>query len=232
MEELKKHIASLKYEAPIRREKININQQNFNNALFKKMTEMVKTRSSGSKSIEIIEEMKPTYSQIYRYLNNDYSLEEEKKHISLQPWNLNKGLFLIGDFGRGKTLLLDLIFESRQQLGILGRYTTAFELSKYYTQDQKTFENLTNGECSFFLDEIGDEPKETLHFGNAENVAYRAMKLFFDKVEKQSNKHRFFGTSNLGQGELIDRYKERIWSRIVGNCNIIIFGDGIKDFRK
>lgn len=231
MENLNAYIKQLENTERIKRPQI-AKQSNLNRAMIIRLSQMVKERTAGAKGLQIPKELNETYLQIFRYLNNDYSLEVEQKHISVQKWNLDKGLFLIGNFGLGKTLLLDLIYSNRGQLGISGRYATAFELSQYYVSDSKKFDELTSAEHSLFLDEIGDEPKETLNYGNAENVAYRGMKLFFDKVEKQGNKSRLFATSNLGQKELIGRYDERIWSRIVGNCNIIVFGAGLKDFRK
>ncbi len=229
MEDLEKYILEFK---PAEDRPPLTDQSKLNKYLIESLSIMVHDKSGGTKKFLMAPDLKKTYSQIFRYLNNDYSLTNDIDHVSIQPWDLNKGIILIGNFGRGKTLLLDLIFKQRQKLKILGRYCTAYELSVMFNSDKKRFEDLTNAENCLFLDEIGDEPKETLNFGNSENVAYRAMKLFFDKVEKQKEKQRFFGTSNLGQAEIIERYDERIWSRIVGNCNIVVFGSGIKDFRK
>lgn len=230
MEDLSKYILRF---TPKEKKELLHDQSALNKALIKKLCAMVAKRSNGKKQFILVDEMKQTYLQIFRYLNNDESLQDESKHVSIQPWNIDKGLMLIGNFGRGKTLLLDLIYENRMHLSLTGRYCTAFEMSRYFNDDKKKFEDYTSGSSCLFLDEIGDEPKETLNYGNAENVAYRTMKLFFDKVEKQEkDKVKFFGTSNLGQSDLIERYDERIWSRIVGNCNIVVFGSEIKDFRK
>lgn len=229
MEDLKKYLAQFEEQAAP--EQIT-EQEKMNNFLIKSLCGMVYKRSGGAKQFELVKELGPTYNEIFMYLNRNSEITDLKQFSSIQPWSLNKGLFLIGNFGRGKTLLLDLIYLNRDKLKLPGNYSTAFELSRAYVQDPKKFEELTSGESCLFLDEIGDEPKETLNYGNAENTSYRAMKLFFDKVEKQQKKVKFFGTSNLGKDELISRYDERIWSRIVGNCNIVVFGGGIKDFRK
>jgi len=229
MEDLRKFLKS--FETTQKRKPLT-NQDKLNEYLITHLCQVVHKRSAGKKEFVLVDEMIPTYYEVFRYLNNDYTLEQQKKHCTIQPWNLNKGIFFIGNFGRGKTLMLDMMYQLRDKLNILGKYMTAYNLSVDFTQDNKKFEQFCNGETNIFLDEIGDEPKETLNYGNAENTTYRAMKLFFDAIEKQSDKKRFFGTSNLGHRELIERYDERIWSRIVGNCNIIVFGSEIKDFRK
>ena len=229
MEDLTKYI--LEFQDKKKVEKLT-DQEKFNKLLVNSLSHLVHVRSNGSKIFKIAPELNDTYMQLFMYLNRDLEVENIKNHVTIQPWKLNKGVFLIGDFGRGKTLLLDTIFLKREPLKIKGNYCTAFELSEHYVKDNNKFKQLTNGENSLFLDEVGDEPKETLNYGNAENTTYRAMKLFFDKVEKQKEKQRLFATSNLGKNELVERYDERIWSRIVGGCNIIVFGKGVNDFRK
>jgi DNA replication protein DnaC len=229
MEDLKKYL--IQFDEKIIIEKLT-EQSKINDYLVKTLCQMVHFRSGGQKEFKVVSGLESTYNQIFMYLNQNKDVCDLKNNITVQPWDLSKGLLLIGNFGRGKTLLLDMIYSQRRKLKISGKYITAFELSQSYFQDQKKFDELVSGESSLFLDEIGDEPKEITNYGNSENTTYRAMKLFFDKVEKQSEKSRFFGTSNLGQTELIQRYDERIWSRIVGNCNIIVFGGDLKDFRK
>ena len=229
MEDLKKYITEITQKTEL--SKIG-NQEKCNEHMIKLLSEMVQERSNYKRNFEIIDGLNDTYLQIFMYLNRNKDLLSIKNHVSIQPWSLDKGLLMIGNFGRGKTLILDAIYSRRDVFKITGRYATSFEVSQYFVQDLEKFNALTSGASCLFLDEIGDEPKETLNYGNSENTTYRAMKLFFDKIEKQKNKVKFFGTSNLGKDEIIKRYDERIWSRIVGNCNIIVFGMNIKDFRK
>lgn len=229
MEEITKFIVDFGKEQPI--EQIT-DQGKMNEYLTKYLCSMVYNRSGGASKFEVSPEMQETFIQIFMYLNRNHELLNRKNRVTIMPWDLSKGLFLIGKFGRGKTLVLDMIYKNRDKLKTPGNYITAYQLSRAFVQDHKKFEEFTSAEHCLFLDEVGDEPKETLNFGNAENTTYRAMKLFFDSVEKQKNKSKLFATSNLGKDELIERYDERIWSRIVGNCNIVLFGLNDSDFRK
>ena len=229
MEDLKKYIKIFVVNDEV--EQLT-DQEKLNNLMMSQLCYLVQQRSNGLKNFQVVDGLNETYAQIFMYLNQNKELLSIKNHATIQPWSLSKGLLLIGNFGRGKTLMLDAIYQQKQKLRVLGRYATAFKMSQYFVKDMEMFNALTSGNTCLFLDEIGDEPKETLNYGNSENTTYRALKLFFDNLEKQQNKVKLFATSNLGKDEIIKRYDERIWSRIVGNCNIIVFGSQIKDFRK
>ena len=119
MEDLRKYIT--KFSERVVREKLTNDQEKFNQFCISYLSKMVHDRSNGKSQFQISEGMESTYLQVFRYLNNDYELENESKHVTIKPWDLNKGLFFIGNFGRGKTLLLNFIFENRSRFKISGK---------------------------------------------------------------------------------------------------------------
>lgn len=189
------------------------------------LSKAVLRRTGGQRTFEILDKrMNDVYYQIFCYLNRNESLLKKEKSVAMSEWDIRKGLFLIGGFGSGKTLMLDFIHGNRDKLKYQGYKTTAYELSQNYTDDKARFQQAVSQRFSLFIDEVGDEPKRTMNFGNEENVIYRAMKLKLDQIESDTTDNiKLFATSNLSKKEMIDTYGGRIWDRINAHCNVVVF---------
>lgn len=189
------------------------------------MTKFILNRTNGERKFTIQDErMEDIYFQIFTYLNRHEDLFKHKAVTVDNQWDLTKGLFLIGAYGSGKTVLLDYIYNRRNILGVPGHHCTAFDLSLHWVNDPTKYDQYINSDKALFIDEIGDEPKKTLHYGNQENVVYRALKTKLDRIEKQSGeKTKLFATSNLSKKEFIESYGDRVWDRIKNNFNVVVF---------
>ena len=189
------------------------------------LTKFISIRTNGAKQFTIQDDrMNDMYFQIFTYLNRHEELFKHKAVTVADKWDLAKGLFLIGAYGSGKTVLLDYIYNKRNVLGVPGNHCTAFDLSLHWVNDPAKYDQYVQSDKALFIDEIGDEPKKTLHFGNQENVVYRALKTKLDRIEKQSGeKTKLFATSNLSKAEFIESYGDRVWDRIKNNFNVVIF---------
>jgi len=205
-----------------------------------KLNELVYKKSGGKINLEMNEFLDAFYRQLFLYLNRDERVNGRNivGSSGKYSWDLNKGLMLIGQYGSGKTLILDFLQEVKGMFKIPGRHTNAYEICKLYDleQKQKGFEGysqLLNSGC-LYIDEVGDEPLVSKSFGNEENVIYRTLKIKLDQIENQKEKDKIFMTSNLSIKEIKERYGDRVWDRIKGAMNIVVLGvqEGDKSFRK
>lgn len=130
----------------------------------------------------------------------------------------NKGISFIGGVGTGKTVRMQLLNEV---LG--GRYADAvmlFSDAEHYLKDNESFDHVINYPSVYcdnpfryylFLDDIGNEPKEAVSYGERkdimENVVRRRYTAFMQG-------HITCFASNLTESELMQRYGERIVSRM------------------
>ena len=215
---------------PLKLKKVDVKPLTENNEKFvswamNELSKGVLKRTGGKKSFKILDKrMNDVYFQIFCYLNKNEEVLKKENAVSMSEWDINKGLFLIGGYGSGKTLMLDFIYYFRDKLKITGYKETAYQLSEYFSDDKVKFQQVVKGSHSLFIDEVGDEPTRTMSYGNEENVIYRAMKLKLDQIESNSdNNIKLFATSNLSKKELIDKYGGRIWDRLNAYCNVVVF---------
>jgi transcriptional regulator with PAS, ATPase and Fis domain len=80
----------------------------FNTFCLRVMNEIVSCNSNGKNRLQILPDMEQTFIQIFMYLNRDPELEKQKTSIG-RNWNLDAGILLVGNYGTGKTLLLNSI---------------------------------------------------------------------------------------------------------------------------
>jgi DNA replication protein DnaC len=147
---------------------------------------------------------------------------------------LEKGIFIYGPTGSGKTLMmnilsqiidLDKVFYYRygQPRTFQFKTVTARELCSSY--GSKGFEAIDwyAGYNILFIDDVGTEQERTKFYGTELDVVGYL-------VEERSRQKRITHyTSNLTPDDLNARYGSRVESRIKGECNLLLLND--KDFR-
>ena len=197
------------------------------------LNKLVHERSGGKRQLELTEDLQLIYQQLFAYLNRDERIESvDLPTNAFGKWSLDKGILIIGEYGSGKTLILEFLKKVKGTFNIAGRHTNAYEICREYETEQRQkdyagYQDLVKSKC-LFIDEVGDEPIVSKSYGNEENVIYRTLKMKFDLIEGQKEKDKVFITSNLSLPEFRERYGERLFDRVKGMMNILILGAGEK----
>ena len=147
------------------------------------------------------------------HLRGEYPCLTESRY----PWP-EKGLFIFGPSGTGKTTIAEVLAE---RFGM-----------EFYTSSDLVFRYMANqGDDWYadFYDSVSNKPividdlaaeREVRKYGNES--------IIIDLIMAREQTHRRFGTptiftSNLaGSNEIRDRYGDRVLSRIIGMCNIVM----------
>jgi AAA+ superfamily predicted ATPase len=209
------------------------NKEEFYAYMTKLINALVIKQSNGKKNLVVSDDFGQQLIQVFKYLNRDETLENEKTSFG-QNWNLDAGIIFMGNFGTGKTLILRSIYElmrnkarSGVNIGIQGRYVTARQITTKYQFEPKDLPNLIGkDENDIFIDELGDEPLTVSNYGTSESPVYAVLKQKLDDWDKYERKPRVFATTNLNKAKIIERYSERIWSRMKAATNIVLLGAG------
>lgn len=151
------------------------------------------------------------------------------------------GLIFTGQVGNGKTTLLRAISATARYLADRGKinpadygyqyqsdfgidYFNAKQLVQIAKSDWKRFEDIMR-KPMLAIDELGEEPKTVLEYGNALNP-------IIDLIEQRYNTQRFTViTTNLDPKEISEKYGARIADRFREMLSIVVFGNE-KSFRK
>lgn len=151
------------------------------------------------------------------------------------------GLIFTGQVGNGKTTLLHAVNSAARYLADRGlidptdygyQYKSDFgmdfynakQLAQIAKSDWKRFE-LIMAKPMLAVDELGEEPKTVLEYGNALNP-------IIDLIEHRYNHQKFTViTSNLDPKEISEKYGARIADRFREMLSVVVFGDE-KSFRK
>lgn len=152
------------------------------------------------------------------------------------PGRLDKGLYVYGGTGRGKTLAMQLLKTAcrheKMPLLFQHKYGTSELAWTTVRADDISEEFLDTGnvnrwieERSLFIDDLGTEPIDMMYMGNRVNV----LKKVIEGRGARSDQFTFF-SSNLPLGQvngvnpIRDRYGDRVESRIMEMCNYIYLG--------
>ncbi len=151
------------------------------------------------------------------------------------------GLIFTGQVGNGKTTLLyalntaarylaernmidptDYGYQYKSDFGM--DFYNAKQLVQIARTDWKRFE-IIMAKPMLAIDELGEEPKTVLEYGNALNP-------LIDLIEHRYNLQRFTViTTNLDPKEISEKYGNRIADRFREMLSIVVFGDE-KSFRQ
>lgn len=161
------------------------------------------------------------YNQIYYYLTQN----------RLGAFNFEKGLFLTGDIGTGKTTILNIIQSTLILLyreesfrinnySVTNRLVSARRLTDLFAQgDYSTLESISNSQI-LFIDEIGREEIAN-NYGYKKNVI---SDLIADRYQnKYKHIYTFFST-NLDQTQFVERYGIYTFDRLKEMCNFYKMG--------
>lgn len=121
--------------------------------------------------------------------------------------NEGKGLFLYGDFGRGKTLFLKEIFPALME--------SCWKVATYYTMTGINLDEALRKKI-ICLDDVGTESR-IMYYGN-ERFAFQEL---MDNAEQNGN--LVIASSNMDHTALLEKYGQRTIERIVACCTRIRF---------
>jgi DNA replication protein DnaC len=149
-------------------------------------------------------------------------------------YNLNKGVYLMGRTGSGKSRTMEILNTFLRYDNI--RYIKNDKVSPMafiiYNSRTVVSDYTLNGTeglekylyySNICIDDLGAEPVEALYYGTRLNVM---TEIIEQRYAKGLTTHF---SSNLNMKLLNDRYDDRVYSRIKHSCNIIQLND--KDFR-
>ncbi len=153
--------------------------------------------------------------------------------------DLNKGIFLYGGVGCGKTTLMSF-FRNNQanSYALISSRQISYEFAKHgheaifrykgllATSDiYKTFGQGSIGVC---FDDLGTEVDKK-HYGNESNVMAEILLNRYDIKDLKGKTHI---TTNLNQDQIEERYGIRVRSRMREMFNVLIFDTKSPDRRK
>jgi energy-coupling factor transporter ATP-binding protein EcfA2 len=176
---------------------------------------------------------KEVYLRLFLYFFNDASFE--KIHPS---YKLQKGLWLVGSRGVGKTILFKVFqnlmkqYSHQERFGlfrpieICGKYSsTGFGVIESHSSE--CFKKPNGGIIDKnkpivrLYDDLGSEDKSTSHFGSKINVMEKVLMLRYDQFK--INGMKTYITTNL-EGEEIEKfYGPRVRSRLPEMTNAIYY---------
>ncbi len=165
------------------------------------------------------------------YFSGDSRFEDE-------GYSLEKGIFLVGPLGCGKTSIMKAFTVNSFNSYLL---TTTRKVSEDYTREgADTIDNYSElipvypqyyfgqNQIGVCFDDLGAETNKK-HFGNESNVMTEIIQARYDK-ERFKGKTHF--TGNMTGTQIEELYGSRVRSRLREMCNFIAFDPKAPDFRK
>lgn len=172
---------------------------------------------------DVSDDLKPVLRGLALYFSGDSRFEEEGYG------SLKKGLFVTGNVGTGKTLLMRaasraFAIGNKRMLeantsAIVDKYVTQGieSIARYMCWDASTVDYRAEAGIYFF-DDLGAEPKEAKFMGNSLNVMQRVIMSRYDLRIPFTYTHF---TSNVGGEEIETMYGTRVRSRLREMVNFI-----------
>lgn len=183
---------------------------------------------------KMIDWQKPIITALGHYFMNSSefeSLDTKKYNDQDAPFDLNKGLWIFGPPGCGKTLLMDMFrINKRMCYGLVQCSKLAYAFSKEGEHIlQPHTEPVENGKIfsstPFFqpivgicYNDLGTETIPVSHFGNKVNVMEQVILSTYDRRVPFDQRHI---TTNLTADQVGELYGNRVKDRIRQMFNII-----------
>lgn len=156
----------------------------------------------------------------------------DKEFETLGHGSLQKGLYLVGNIGTGKTLLMRA-FSKFQILNL--SLISATQITEKYQRDgvegildyleSKRYQGGMASYKSYCFDDLGTENTSIKHMGNELNVMERIILRHYENRSLdlyRSSEIRTHFTSNLDPSEIEKLYGTRVRSRLREMCNYIV----------
>lgn len=173
----------------------------------------------------------PAYDALMEYFTHNPEFLNRNKSYSF-----DKGLFLFGNIGCGKTLMMKMFSKNlKANYKVINCRHIASDfamsgdesLSKYVEIQPANFYNKKPSLLGVCFDDIGTEPDKK-YFGMDVNVILEVMLRRYDRGDF----FRTHATTNLTPDEIKTRYGERLISRFREMFNLITFHADSIDKRK
>lgn len=141
------------------------------------------------------------YQNFGRYLVGDKSIFDN-----------DKGIFIIGVVGCGKTTLFKMAQRFQEKQRAL-YFTNAETLIRKFEEGEEMSKYLKNEWC---FDDLGTEQKAN-NYGKGIEIFKRLIEERYDKWKYEGIRTHF--TTNCGKDELMERYGDRAYDRLKEMCN-------------
>lgn len=169
------------------------------------------------------------FEMLCNYFGNSVTFNSLCGSMGIENPSLDKGLFLVGNFGTGKTWMLKLFMQNQRQCYFIKPAKDVADDFQEYGEDGMNEyldkrKNAINDSSVFFqphsglcIDDLGTEDIK-VHFGNKKNV-------IGDLIEKKYSRGSigifFHATTNLTAEQLNEFYGGRVVSRMREIFNFI-----------
>lgn len=194
------------------------------------------TNAPGAKPYDIDENLEPLFRKLSLYFSNDSRFEQKEypeweNKYCLSELSLNKGICLLGEPGRGKTMILQLFSKNKRMcFDIVSAHRMVEEFADKGTSAVYAFasyKNITLNDTSYMLqrqagilwDDVGLE-QMGFNFGNKLNVVQAVILHAYQHVDRYPFWYHHM-TSNLNMDEFEEKYGYQIRSRMRQMFNII-----------
>ena len=163
------------------------------------------------------------YENVRRWVDGDSNFEAlDPLTITNGKGDINKGIYIAGPTGTGKTVLLDLMLRYAKGLylkfKIDGRETSL--VWDTYRSDEICMDVVKTGDIDRYvripvlcINDVGSEPKESLYMGNRVEV----LRMILERRGDNHDRCLTLITSNLRMDGL--PYGSRVMSRLYEMCN-------------
>lgn len=161
----------------------------------------------------------PNAEQMLRYFLSEILKQREEElnwlpeYSEVSAWlddNQGRGLFLYGDCGRGKSLIV------RFAIPMILRYALRMVVNVYDAPSLLQNVDSAMAQRNIAIDDMGTESM-LVDYGNKRDVVSE----IFDAAEKTGK--LLIVSTNLRKDQLIDRYGERIFERVISTTKRIEF---------
>lgn len=161
--------------------------------------------------------------------NPRFEFKETKTDERVMDYSLRKGLFLIGNYGCGKSSLIYSFCEVLRNVGQGFLRYSMIDIDDDFAQNSYSAFNKHRGEYPKYYDDIGRESVMAGSYGNKASVATKICEFRYRLFIEKGVKTHY--SSNMNGKTFEERYSDFIYTRIKESCNIINFKSNTKNRR-